>query len=182
MLQNPCEWALIYNSMPTLNGNNFSVISEQFANTITDAQTYLADAIAANEPQDAYFLNLTPSDPKGDSQGMMSTDLLNFTESPVGITTQASPSGNAVALGTSLSDTATLSGAYQTGGSIQFALKRRMEPRPMSVALFPSPAVRQPTPRQPSPPRRKWVRTRGRRRTRALAVTASRLIPARMSR
>ncbi len=48
--------------------------------------------------------------------------MLNFTVAPVGISTVASPSGAAVTVGSSLSDTAMLSGAYATGGSIQFAL------------------------------------------------------------
>ncbi len=128
-------WALEYNPDGSLNIDNansadgFVVFDSKSSATnptsqaiINAANSYLT--LAANQSEDVYFLSVNQSPGPNKGQGMLSTDLLNFTDTP-----KASPAVNTVAggtviigSGTKLTDTAVLSGGYNPTGTITFTL------------------------------------------------------------
>jgi len=128
-------WALEYNQMPTsgpmtLQSPNspFQVNMSATDPIVTAANSYLSEAYAAERngnSQDAYFLNLnTTAEQEPDAnlgQGMFSTDLLNFTNTAIpAINTSQQPATAAV--GTSIADTATVSGGDNPTGTVTFNL------------------------------------------------------------
>ena len=128
-------WALEYNQMPATgpmtlaNPDSPFVVSMSASNPIVVAAN--ADLAAAyGKSEDAYFLNLnTPTENingANNGQGMVSTDLLTFSNilqpkvTPA-ITTSANPTGEMVG-GSSLTDTADLTGGNNPTGTITFTL------------------------------------------------------------
>jgi hypothetical protein len=81
-------WALEYNPKGTLNVGNtdptqpFAVLSSTPSNIISAANAYLT--AAAGQSQDVYFLNVNAPIGPGHGQGMLCTDLLDFTNTPTG--------------------------------------------------------------------------------------------------
>ena len=124
-------WALEYNVMPSSGpmtvtspahpGTPFSATGTSSA-ILSAADTYLADAYNNGTPkaEDAYFLNLYKPGANNSGQGMLSTDLLNFTNSPLSINTSQQPPTATV--GTSIMDKATVSGGNNPTGTVTFNL------------------------------------------------------------
>ena len=124
-------WALEYNVMPSSGpmtvtspahpGTPFSATGTSSA-ILSAADTYLADAYNNGTPkaEDAYFLNLYKPGANNSGQGMLSTDLLNFTNSPLSINTSQQPPTATV--GTSIVDKATVSGGNNPTGTVTFNL------------------------------------------------------------
>ena len=120
-------WALEYNANPvtSLSSPNspFEVdTTATAAEIVSSANSYLA--VAMGKSQDVYFLNGVGSTGGGD-QGMLSTDLLSFTNKlavqPT-LTTVASATAGGVVGTADLSDAATLSGGDSPTGTISFSL------------------------------------------------------------
>ena len=125
-------WALEYNPKGDLNIDDLANPAEPFAvqsttdpNIITVAKDYLADA--AGKQEFLYFLNMPAPDPNINSsngQGVLSTDLLDFTNTPKaspGIATQASQVGNVVGTAV-LSDSVIVTGGDSPSGMVTFTL------------------------------------------------------------
>ena len=167
-------WALEYNQTGNLNDTNFAVEPPTASSIIAAANAYLADA--AGHSQDVYFLNVTEFGSTG-GQGMLSTDLLDFTNTAVVVPASPTISTNAggtVVLGSGgdLTDSATLSGGNNPTGTITFTLTgqgaRWWIPRRCR-----SPATA-PTRLRPATCRRGQEATCGRRAT---AATATIILP-----
>ncbi len=128
-------WALEYNQMPTTGpmtlqspNSPFQVNRSATDPIVTAANSYLSEAYTAEtngNSQDAYFLNLnTTAEQEPDAnlgQGMFSTDLLNFTNTATPAINTSQQSATAT-VGTSIADTATVSGGDNPTGTVTFNL------------------------------------------------------------
>ncbi len=128
-------WALEYNQTGSLNLNDvdsslpYAVLQGSTAQNIINAANAYLSAAAGNS-EDVYFLIVNQPPGPGHGQGMLSTDLLDFTDTQQ-IQTQSATSINTTAggtvvlgSGTPLTDSATLSGGsdFLAGDTLTFTL------------------------------------------------------------
>ncbi len=128
-------WALEYNQTGSLNLKDvdsslpYAVLQGSTAQNIINAANAYLSAAAGNS-EDVYFLTVNQPPGPGHGQGMLSTDLLNFTDTaretgPSVPSLNTTPGGTVVlGSGVGLTDTAVLSGGsdFLAGDTITFTL------------------------------------------------------------